>query len=292
MATPDKYSAVWVSHTAIADFLRCPRAYYLKNIYKDKKTGRKIQVVSPALSLGSAVHEVIESLSQLPTNERFKESLVAKFEHVWQRFGGKRGGFSSDGTEQQFKQRGIEMLQKVIANPGPLQKLSIKIKADLPQFWLSETDNIILCGKLDWLEYLPETDSVHIIDFKTSKSEEEENSLQLPIYYLLASRTQKRPVVAASYWYLAFADAPVAKELPDMQSAYDSVLAYAKQIKLARQLDRFRCPNGDLGCSACKPLERVLKGDAELVGKSDQGRDLYLLGFDETTNLEDDSIIL
>ena len=292
MATPDKYSAVWVSHTAIADFLRCPRAYYLKNIYKDKKTGRKIQIVSPALSLGSAVHEVIESLSQLPTSERFKQPLVGKFEQIWQRFGGKKGGFSSDATEQQYKQRGIEMLQRVAANPGPLQRLSIKLKADLPQFWLSETDNIILCGKLDWLEYLPETDSVHIIDFKTSKSEEEADSLQLPIYYLLASRTQKRPVSAASYWYLAFADEPVVKELPDMQAAQETILGYAKQIKLARQLDRFRCPNGELGCSSCKPLERVVRGEAELVGKSDQGRDLYLLGYSDIPSGEDESVIL
>lgn len=292
MATPDKYSAVWVSHTAITDFLRCPRAYYLKNIYKDKQTGRKIQLVSPAMSLGCAVHEVIESLSLLPTSERFKQPLISKFEQLWPRFSGKKAGFTSDATEQQYKQRGIEMLQRVVANPGPLQRLSIKLKADLPQFWLSETDNIILCGKLDWLEYLPETDSVHIIDFKTSKSEESSDSLQLPIYYLLASRTQKRSVAAASYWYLAFSDAPVEKPLPDIQQAHETILGYAKQIKLARQLDRFRCPNGELGCSVCKPLERVIRGEAELVGKNDQGRDLYILGAADDMSGEDEGIIL
>lgn len=292
MAVPDKYSAVWVSHSTITDFLRCPRAYYLKNIYKDPKTGRKIQLVSPALSLGSAVHEVIESLSVLPTNERFREPLVSKFEQIWPRFSGERGGFSNTDTEQHYKQRGIEMLQRVATNPGPLQRLSIKLKAELPQFWLSETENIILCGKLDWLEYIPQSDSVHIIDFKTSKSEEAADSLQLPIYYLLATRTQKRPVTSASYWYLAFAKTPVAKELPDLETAYELILGYAKQIKLARQLSRFRCPNGELGCSTCKPLERVIRGDAKLVGKNEQGRDLYLLGFGETEDQEDDSIIL
>ncbi len=292
MSTPDKYSAVWVSHTAITDFNRCARAYYLKNIYRDKKTGHKIQLVSPALSLGQAVHEVVESLSLIPTQERFSQSLASKFEKVWPRISGKRGGFANPEVEQAYKQRGIAMLQRVSANPGPLKKLSIKIKADLPYFWLSESDNLILCGKIDWLEYFPETDSVHIIDFKTSKAEEDPKSLQLPIYHLLATRCQKRAVVAASYWYLAFADEPKSMPLPDLSEAYEAVLAHAKQIKLARQLDRFRCPNGDLGCSSCKPLEKVIQGEAELVGANDQGRDLYMLLNDGDQTDGEDSVII
>jgi hypothetical protein len=59
---PDKYKAVWVSHSSIGDFLKCPRAYFLHNVYKDPKTGRKINIVSPALSLGLAVHTALESL--------------------------------------------------------------------------------------------------------------------------------------------------------------------------------------------------------------------------------------
>ncbi len=290
MSTPDKYSAVWVSHTSLADFTRCPRAYYLKNVYKDPKTGHKLQVVSPALSLGLAVHEVVESLSLIPTTSRFDESLLAKFERVWPKNTGKKGGFTSLATEELYKQRGIAMLQRAATNPGPLKRLSIKIKSELPQFWLSESENIILCGKIDWLEYLPDSDSVSILDFKTSKSEEDPNSLQLPIYYLLASRCQKRPVVGASYWYLDFADAPIEKPLPNPVQSLDTILSLAKQVKLARQLNRFRCPNGDLGCNTCKPLERVIKGEGEFVGTSDQGKDLYLLT--DSAIDADDSVIL
>jgi ATP-dependent helicase/DNAse subunit B len=60
----DKYSAVWVSHSSMGDFLKCPYAYYLHNIYKDPKTGRKINIVNPSLSLGVAVHEVLEGLAR------------------------------------------------------------------------------------------------------------------------------------------------------------------------------------------------------------------------------------
>jgi len=30
----DKFAAIWISHSSISDFLKCPRSYFLKNIYK------------------------------------------------------------------------------------------------------------------------------------------------------------------------------------------------------------------------------------------------------------------
>lgn len=273
---PDKYTAVWVSHTSINDFLQCPRAYYLKNVYKDPKTNHKIQLMSPPLALGQAVHAVLESLSVLPGSERFKESLIAKFEREWKRVSGKRGGFFDDETEEHYKNRGKEMLLKVMDNHGPLDGLAVKIKEDLPHYWLSEEDNIILCGKIDWLEYLNDSDSVHIIDFKTSKSEENESSLQLPIYHLLVHNCQHREASKASYWYLGL-DKMVEKKLPDLDSAKEQVLKIAKEIKLARQLERFKCPHGEGGCSACRSMEKILRGEAEFVGENDYRQDVYVL---------------
>src|SRR3989344_7363851 len=180
----DKFSAVWVSHSSISDYLKCPRAYYLNNVYKDPKTGHKISLMAPPLALGQAVHEVIEALSVIPTSKRFQESLIDKFERTWVKFNGKMGGFFDEKTEQAYKLRGLNMIKRVQTNPGPLKNLSVKINMDLPHYWISEEDNLILCGKIDWLEYLEETDSVHVIDFKTSKSEEDLESLQLPIYHL------------------------------------------------------------------------------------------------------------
>ena len=55
----DKFTATWISHSSISDFLKCPRAYYLKNMYKDPKTGHKIQLMSPPFELGKDVDEVI-----------------------------------------------------------------------------------------------------------------------------------------------------------------------------------------------------------------------------------------
>lgn len=288
--SPDKFTATWVSHSSIADFLACPRAYYLKNVYKDPKTNHKIQVISPHLALGSAVHEVIESLSTIPAADRFREPLALKFERIWlEKYTAKKGGFFDKETEEQYFNQGRQMIKRVVDHPGPLASLAVKITLELPYFYLSEPDNIILCGKIDWLEYLPKTDSVHIIDFKTGKSTEEDDSLQLPIYYLLVKNTQKRKVEKASYWYLQRKNKPEEKKLPDLDKAHKQVVEIAKKVKLARQLDRFKCPHN--GCPRCKDLETVLEGGAELVGVSDFGNDVYIIQKTSSANTQE-SIIL
>lgn len=284
----DKYTAVWVSHSSLSDFIKCPRSYYLKNVYKDPKTGHKIKIMSPPLALGQVVHEVLESLSVISADKRFKESLLDKFDKAWNKVSGKKGGFSDNDTEYKYKTRGQDMIRRVIKTPGPLVNLAVKIKMDLPYFWLSEEDNIILCGKIDWLEYLPDTDSVNIIDFKTSRNDEDSDSLQLPIYHLLVHNCQKRDVLKASYWYLDRSDAPEDKELPDLIESSERVLKVAKQIKLARQLERFKCPHD--GCFSCKPFEEILKGEGELIGTDEYRSDVYILN--KKTEAEQDSIIL
>jgi ATP-dependent helicase/DNAse subunit B len=286
----DKYTAVWVSHSSISDFLRCPRAYFLNNIYRDPKTGNKITLMSPPLALGQAVHEVIDSLSVLPAEKRFSEPLVPKLDSVWQKVSGKRGGFVNREVEEKYKNQAKEMLRRLNKHPGPLKNLAVKIKMDLPYFWLSQEDNIILCGKVDWLEYLPETDSVHIIDFKTGKTDADADSLQLPIYHLLVHNCQKRQVTKASYWYLKRADKPTQKRLPDLKKAQKEVLKIAKEIKLSRQLKRFKCPH-KTGCRACKPYEAVIRGDAEFVGVDEFQQDIYILN-KTSREKEEESVIL
>ncbi|MFH1840940.1 MAG: PD-(D/E)XK nuclease family protein [Candidatus Shapirobacteria bacterium] len=280
----DKYTALWISHSSLTDFFNCPRAYFLKNIYKTPKTNRKIQIISPALSLGSAIHEVIEVLSTLPVEKRFDEALPKKFEQIWQKYQGKKGGFTEKTTEEHYYRRGMKIITRLVRHPGPLKKLAVKIKTDLPQYWLSEKDQIILCGKIDWLEFQPETQTVRIIDFKTSRREESPESLQLPIYYLLAGRNQRYPVSAIAYWYLDSSDQPTEKSLPDGPKAEEKILKAAKKIKLARQLEHLICP--DNGCRHCLPLEKIVKGEAELVGLNTYGQECYLLPAIDSTNRE------
>lgn len=274
---PDKFKATWVSHSSISDFLKCPRLYFLRNVYKDKKTGHKITIMTPPLALGQALHEVIEDLSLLPVEERFNKSLAKKFEKTWVKVSGKKGGFISKEQENRFKDRGFEMLKKIEDKPGPLLNKAVKIKSEdgLPFYWLSEEENIILCGKIDWLEYLKKEDAVHIIDFKTGKNEEGGDSLQLPIYHLLAANTQKRKVKKVSYWYLDKDDAPREMELPELKESFEKVYEVARRIKLGRQINHLKCKSG--GCIYCTPLERIVRGEGERVTVSDYGQDIYIL---------------
>ncbi len=278
---PDKYSAVWVSHSSMGDFLKCPRAYFLHNIYKDPNTNHKINITSPAMSLGVAIHEVLEGLIKYKAEDRRKQNLLKIFEIEWQKVSGRTGGFTSSDIEKEYKERGQKMLTRVQNNFGPLINKAIRLQEREnnmpPNFYLSEEDNIILCGKIDWLEYLPENDAIHVLDFKTGKNEEKEDSLQLPIYLLLLNNLQGRLVTRASYWYLETDDFLTEKELPPLATAEQSVLKVAREIKKAREDKNFLCPRGNTGCFSCQPYEKILNGQAEYVGVGGYGQDIYIV---------------
>ena len=279
----DKYSAVWVSHSSMGDFIKCPRLYYLHNVYKDPKTNRKMTIVTPYMSLGIAVHNVLEGLGQYPAAERMSRDLRAQFEEEWLKISGKKGGFTSDEQEEEFKERGKEMINTTIKNPRFLVNKRIKLpQSNMPcNFYLSEDDNIILNGLIDWIEYLDD-DTLHLIDFKTGKHEEKESSLQLPIYLLLCNALQKRKVTKASYWYLD-GDKVTEKELPDAEKAKADVYAIAIKVKQARDAKKFDCPEGSEGCRECRIYEEILKNKrgeesrAEYIGVGGFNQDVYLV---------------
>lgn len=277
----DKYKSVWVSHSSMGDFLKCPRAYFLHNVYKDPKTKRKINLVSPALALGVSVHEVVEGLANYKAEERFKQPLLEQYENAWKKVSGKAGGFKNEADELEAKNRGKEMILRVMKNPGPLLNKALKLKNgqnDMPpNFFLSEEENIILCGKIDWLEYVPEDDSVRVLDFKTGKNEESGESLQLPIYQLLLNKLQKRKVSGASYWYLDKDNAPISVDLPSVEESYKRVIEVARQVKKARESGVYACPRGEGGCFACRPFEKILRGEAEYIGVGEYNQDLYMM---------------
>jgi CRISPR/Cas system-associated exonuclease Cas4 (RecB family) len=275
------FGSVWVSHSSMGDFLKCPRLYYLNNVYKDPKTGRKISLTSPALSLGSAVHETIEPLAFIPAEKRLGQNLEEIFAGEWAKVSGKQGGFKTGEQEAEAKARGLEMVRRVMNHPGPIARPALRLakdREDLPSFMLDEKEKIILCGKIDWLEYLPKSDSLHVIDFKTGKYDEDEESLQLPIYLLLLKALKpERPVGKASYWYLDRDDEPKEKTLPSYDESREKVLAVARRVAAARAKGEYDCPNGESGCRYCRPLEAILRGEAEYLGKGKYGKDIYLV---------------
>lgn len=267
---------LWVSHSSIGDFLKCPRLYFLHNVYKDIRTNHKIALMNPYLALGQTVHEVVESLSLIKVEDRLKYSLLDKYDKAWEKVSGELGGFNNPEQEKIFKERGKKMIQRIIDNPGPILNKAVKLFSPdslPPRYYLSKEQDILLCGKIDWLEYVPADDSIHIIDFKTGRNEEDENSLQLPIYHLLVKNLQKRNVRKVSYWYLDKDNKSIETHLPEVEEAYRKVFDVAMKIKQMRISKSYSCLKN--GCYACKPYEAILNKEAKFIGTSDY-QDIYI----------------
>ncbi|HEX7041920.1 MAG TPA: PD-(D/E)XK nuclease family protein [Patescibacteria group bacterium] len=285
-----KTPSLWISHSSIGDFLSCPRAYYIRHIYRNPKSNNKVTLISPSLALGQIVHQVLEALSIIKSEDRMKEPLIEQYNSAWEQISGEKGGFADEKEELEYKNRGAIMINRVMFHPGPVLNKAIKLTSPdslPPRFFLSEKDDIILCGKIDWLEYIPSTDSVHIIDFKTGVNSEKEDSLQLPIYALLVKNLQNRPVSKISYWYLERDNEPTEMPLPDLDEAHKKVLDIGIKIKEARAAKQFRCPKG--GCYACKPLETIVNGRAKFVGTSDY-QDVFILPQERVETVNDDLV--
>lgn len=257
----------WISHSKIGDFLKCPRAYFLKYEYRDPQTRNKITLTNPHLSLGGAVHDVLESLKHLNSDVRFNTSLLDNYEIEWSKCTGELGGFSNPEQEKEFKERGANMIKRVMDHPGLLLNKALKITSQdqlPPRYLFSKEHNILLSGKIDWIEYLPEDDSMHIIDFKTGKKDEDEDSLQLPIYCLLVKNLKNRIIKKISYWYIERDNEPREMPMPALEEAQTKILDIALQIKKMKLTRSFTCQRN--GCFTCLPLEAVVQGKCKFIG--------------------------
>jgi hypothetical protein len=152
-----------------------------------------------------------------------------------------------------------------------------RIENTLPKLKLFSNQDIVLVGSIDWIEKLPDG-SAHIVDFKTSRSEESPKSLQLPIYVLLAHYHLKVPIVKTSYWYLDKNGSGLKSVSLEPQEHYIKLLQKkALQVKKALEEGAIETCSGK-STFDCSKYERVLAGEAEYVGCDEvMGRDLFFI---------------
>lgn len=264
---------LWISHSALKAFERCPQSYYYQYQYRNPDTGNRIQIVNPYFSLGLSVHKTIEDLSPLSIKKRLNLSLEDRFKKNWKKYSGKKGGFISEKQEQKFKNRGENMINRVL-DSGFLKKPSIEIKEKVPSIDLIPEENIKLVGNMDWIQVLPDK-SLHIIDFKTGKSKEGKKSLQLPIYNILANSKLDGKVEKISYWYLESDDELTSRELNSIDDSLKKIKKKALEIKSHVENNNYPCHyNGK--CFACGDYKRIFAGEAEFLG-TQNGKDLYFV---------------
>ncbi len=264
-------NALFISYTALKDFQRCPRAYYLKNRYRDPKSGYRLQIASEAMTLGSVVHDTIKWFLQ--TNRlATKEDLIKKYRNNWLKYRGKRGGFKSDEDEAVFGKKGLQILDSFFDNRANLVP---NLPAyDFLKFLID--GKIVLNGKIDFLGVLPDG-SLHVVDFKTGRKEEED-SLQLHIYAILAESNFQKAVSKISYWYLEREDFPKEAVLDPLEGKLEWIKNKALEINDAIKEDNWVCIEGDNQYNECRSYQAIIDGKGEFqFADDDFKKNVYFL---------------
>lgn len=253
-------NAIYLSYTSLSDFLKCPRSYYLKNIYRDPKTGFRIQIASPYLSLGSTVHDSVKWYLEM-RGQVTKKQLEDKFRNLWLKYRGKRGGFESREQEAEFGKRGLKMLDNFFTNAQILEKITHKV--DFPKLNLFE--DVILMGNFDFVGE-KEDGTLHVLDFKTG-AKDEKDPLQLYIYAILAEANLSKPVSSASFWYLDREDKPKEIVLDPLEPKLEWVKSKAKELKEVIGKGEWVCIKNDAlngaSCRDCKDYQAIVDGKGE-----------------------------
>ncbi len=257
----DFQKILWISHSAISSFERCPHLYYYEYEYRNPQTGNRIQITNPYLALGSSVHETIEELVDVPIKERVKIPLKERFQQIFENYRGLRGGFISKKKEDDFYKRGLKMVE-MVESSGFLKKPSTSLDSNFPTVDLLGSD-VKLVGSIDWVEVLS-SGGAHIIDFKTGNSKEKNGSLQLPIYKILAKNNLSINIEKVSYWYLQTDKTPLSQEIGDEEHYLPILREKAKAIKKAKEENYFPC-NYSGRCFSCSDYEQIFKGNAVKV---------------------------
>lgn len=278
-------NAVFISPSSLADFEKCPQLYYYRNVYRSPR-GLKIQLINPNLALGQAIHDVLDQFLRLMPEQRTKDELERIFELIWGNTSGEKGGFSSVEEEESYKKRGREMLNRFWANKHFQEIEAVKI----PNFPKAELGNdLILTGKLDWVE--KDGEGLKIIDFKTGKNEEREDSWQMPIYAYLVSNVLSSKKITACYWYLDKDENLTACTLPDLEKTFGYLKQKGEIIKMVRQTNSFRCQSGKESCWACKEMLAISQGKGKLVSMDPVNRkqEIYIITEDRGLKIVDRS---
>lgn len=267
------FNPIYLSPSSLADFDKCPQLYYLRNVYRTER-GLKIQLANPNLTLGQNIHDILDQFLKLPIEQRTKEELERIFEVIWGLTSGEKGGFISAEEEEAYKKRAKDMIERFSRNKHFFQTEMVKI----PNFLKVPLGfDLVLIGKVDWIEKTQ--DGYKIVDFKTGKQEEREDSWQMPIYAYLVSKVLNIKNIIACYWYLDKDTDLTACVLPDLEKT----LAYLKKkgeiIKMARQTNSFRCQSGKESCWACRDYLAVVQGKGKLVSVDPVNRkqEIYIL---------------
>jgi len=204
---------------SIGIYTKCPKQYYFEyldnytSVYPNKQKLKQIQVEAgkrKELIFGELLHIVLNLFFHLSEEERSEERLLTLLKEVWTREKNKarekNGGFPELEDERDWYREARDTLGKfyqsqdlspTIAYLPEIEREGEFISANFLKVPLQS--DVILAGKIDRID--KEKDGFHLIDYKTGKSEKDDE-FQLTVYSILAEEALGKPPAKASYLYL------------------------------------------------------------------------------------------
>jgi CRISPR/Cas system-associated exonuclease Cas4 (RecB family) len=186
-----KSRKLFLSTSSIKTYLTCKKKFKYKHI--DKNQGGEGNA-NKYMSFGNSMHMALAEYN-LITNEKYKTLDIL---HNLLRKNWIRDGYDSVQEERDFGMRGLDMLTHYYNNP---QDKSLK-NLIIEEMIFKEAKDYVLCGKLDKV-YQREDQVVEILDYKTGKSIEPIDNIQLPLYLILAEAKLGYFPDSVSFYYLS-----------------------------------------------------------------------------------------
>ena len=222
-----------LSASDIETYRLCPLKY---------KFGRVFRIPQEATihqRFGIALHTVLERFHKAPDAGR--ETLFELFESSW-----RRGGFGDSDDELQFRERGIEALERYWENTRDEEGEPVWFERSF-SFQLGPH---VIRGRVDRVDRRPDG-SYEVIDYKTGRSKtaaELQSDVQLSVYQMGARESWGVETSAHSYYYVMTAEkVPVAHSDAEL----DRVRATIEEIGAGISRQDFQpTPNPEI-CSFC-----------------------------------------
>lgn len=213
------YSKIY-SPSKLAMFFKCPKSYhfyYLDPIYSQMKNELKRlpHNIWSFHTLGKAVHNAITLFYYLPPEQRTEKSLLGQLKETWvsevqwnkEPPLGKWGGFETLEEERDSYREAILMLKNFFGIAEIEPEIEYLPTEDFRRS-IDDYINLItplnqdfdISGKFDLIARNNDG-SLHIVDFKTGKKEDDDH-FQLKFYKLLAEEKFEKPVKKASFYLL------------------------------------------------------------------------------------------
>lgn len=182
---------LYLSNTSIKTFLKCKRKFKYKYLDKIRAETNKS---NKYLSFGNSIHKTLADFNSIKDSKyRNLDILQNLLRRNWI-----REGYESIAEEKEFGLRGLDMLSSYYSNPLDDGKQNLLIEEKI----YKNNGDYILCGKLDKV-FVNKDDCVEIIDYKTGSSVVPIDTLQLPIYLILAKEKLGYYPAAISLYYLS-----------------------------------------------------------------------------------------